>query len=399
MNKLIIIFCALALTSANVFAQGCLPEGITFNYQYQIDNFQSSYPGCTEIEGDVSINSSDITNFNGLSVVTSIGGNLLIFFNPYLLNLEGLNNLNYVGGYIEIWANDNLTSLSGLNGLTELGGSLIIDNYPLLCLEGLEALTTVGGILRIKSNSLITNLNGLNGLVTIGTGIYMESNDNLIDLSGLNSLAFVGGDVDIIYNYSLQNFIGLENLTNVYGALDISYNHSLNNLTALHNLTSIGGTLWITDNPYLMSLQGIENIDHNSIIDLNIYNNPLLNDCDVQSICDYLVAPNGIVEIHNNAPGCNSQEEVEAACLNSLEEKIFNQEITIYPNPATSFITFNVNDCLPIDEAVIYNHLGQKALEAVPVNNTVDVSTLKPGIYFLEVITNETRTRIKLVIE
>ncbi len=33
----------------------CLPEGITFTTQAQIDNFQLNYPGCTEIEGDMKI--------------------------------------------------------------------------------------------------------------------------------------------------------------------------------------------------------------------------------------------------------------------------------------------------------------------------------------------------------
>jgi S-formylglutathione hydrolase FrmB len=52
----------------------CLPQGITFTNQAQIDNFQTNYPGCTEIEGDVTIAGDDITNLNGLSVLTSIGG-------------------------------------------------------------------------------------------------------------------------------------------------------------------------------------------------------------------------------------------------------------------------------------------------------------------------------------
>ena len=148
-----------------------------------------------------------------------------------------------------------------------------------------------------------------------------------------------------------------------------------------------------------MSLQGIENIDHNSITDLNIFNNALLTDCDVQSICEYLVSPNGTIDINDNAPGCNSQAEVEAACLTSIEENITNDEITLFPNPATSFITINIKEGIAIEEAIIYNHLGQKALVAVPVNNTVDVSKLKPGIYFIEVATKEWRGRTKLIIE
>ena len=78
---------------------------------------------------------------------------------------------------------------------------------------------------------------------------------------------------------------------------------------------------------------------------------------------------------------------------------ITNEEITLFPNPATSFITINVNGGQPREEAIIYNHLGQNVLVAKPVNNTVDVSTLKPGMYYLEVITSESRAGTKLVVE
>jgi hypothetical protein len=73
--------------------------------------------------------------------------------------------------------------------------------------------------------------------------------------------------------------------------------------------------------------------------------------------------------------------------------------VNIFPNPATSFITINVIGGQPIDEAIIYNHLGQKVLVAVPVNNTVDVSKQKPGMYMVEVFTKENQARQKLVIK
>ena len=65
--------------------------------------------------------------------------------------------------------------------------------------------------------------------------------------------------------------------------------------------------------------------------------------------------------------------------------------IKIFPNPATSFITININEGEPIEETIIFNHLGQMALVAQPVKNTVDVSTLRPGIYFIEVATKDGR--------
>jgi hypothetical protein len=43
----------LLLSNTILFSQGCLPEGITFTTQDQIDNFQANYPECTEIEVDI----------------------------------------------------------------------------------------------------------------------------------------------------------------------------------------------------------------------------------------------------------------------------------------------------------------------------------------------------------
>jgi hypothetical protein len=167
----------------------------------------------------------------------------------------------------------------------------------------------------------------------------------------------------------------------------------------MESLTSIGGWLNIYKNISLLSLIGIENIQPNSIEYLTISDNPLLHLCEVNSICEYLAAPVGVIDISDNAPGCNSQAEVDAACLTGVEENIAKGAITLFPNPATSFITININKGIAIEEAIIYNHLGQKALVAVPVNNTVDVSGLKAGIYFIEIKTNERIEKRKLIIE
>ena len=56
----------------------CLAEGISFQSQTDVDNFQTNYPGCTEIEGDVTVFGNSINNLNGLNVLNSIGGNLKI---------------------------------------------------------------------------------------------------------------------------------------------------------------------------------------------------------------------------------------------------------------------------------------------------------------------------------
>ena len=275
MKTLYILFIGL-LVSGGVMAQSCLPEGIIFTTQAQIDSFQIIYPNCTEIEGDVTIGENyvitDITNLNGLSVLNSIGGSLII------------------GGSYP-WVNPVLISLSGLDNVTSVGGNLWIrENAALTSLTGLDNVTSIGGWLSIFNNVLLTNLIGLDNVTSIGGGVQISSHNALTSLSGLESLTSIGG------------------------GLHISGNLALTSLSGLDNVTSIGGKLYIYYNNALTSLSGLENIDAGSITNLYIHENNTLSTCEVQSICDYLVSPNGAVGIHSNASGCNNPVEVANAC-------------------------------------------------------------------------------------
>ena len=71
-----------------------------------------------------------------------------------------------------------------------------------------------------------------------------------------------------------------------------------------------------------------------------------------------------------------------------------NSNISIYPNPATDFITIN---CDNMQNAVIYNSLGQQTLSFT--TNKADISTLPNGIYFLKVFTPSNILTRKLVIQ
>ncbi|MBK7174254.1 MAG: hypothetical protein IPH84_13700 [Bacteroidales bacterium] len=125
-------------------------------------------------------------------------------------------------------------------------------------------------------------------------------------------------------------------------------------------MTSIGGDLEINVNPTLTSLTGLNNIDAGSITNLYIIYNYLLSGCEVQSICDYLAAPNGVVEIYANTAGCNSPEEVEAACQVGLENSPEKGFCTIYPNPSPSQFTFEFYLQEPSKvNLVVHNGLGQ----------------------------------------
>ena len=71
--------------------------------------------------------------------------------------------------------------------------------------------------------------------------------------------------------------------------------------------------------------------------------------------------------------------------------------ISVYPNPANSEITINAAG-QKIEKAIIYNTAGQSVLATgSPAQNTMDVSGLADGIYFVEIKVKETTTRVKFV--
>jgi len=334
MKKLYILI--IALFAINVVnGQSCLTNGITFTTQAQIDNFQTNYPNCTQIEGNTKIQGSDITNLNGLSVLTSIGGDLSIIFLD-ISSLTGLDNLTSVGGNLDIVGNDVLTNLTGLNNLTFIGmRTLIFYNSALTSLFGMGNVTSIGGYLWIEGTSSLINLQGMEGLTSIGEGLCLNNNSELQSLSGLE------------------------------------------------NVTSIGGSLYFSGNDSLTDLKELNNIIAMSIDSLVIRNNGQLSSCETQNICDYLANPSGTIEIHDNAPGCNSQVEVEAACATmSVEPLTTNPVFTIYPNPASTKITIESSSK---GLMTFWTISGQEILHQTITEQTtpIDIGSLPNGVYFV----------------
>jgi hypothetical protein len=303
----------------------CLPEGITFTTQAEIDSFQINYPYCTEIEGDVTINGDDITNLNGLNVLTAIGGTLVIgdFNNPYsanplLYNLEGLESLVTIGGDLWIVSNQVLAGLAGLDNLNVIHGSFYIGgglfvnwgNPFLASLSGLDNLTLIVGDLFIFNNDSLTILSGLEGLTSIEGSLLIE-NSAQSSLSGLDNLTSIGGTLFIGAwggGTALTSLTGLENLTSIGEDLILGWGHGtmrhfnpyLLNLTGLENLSSIGGSLGIYENNSLTSLTGLENLTSlagDLIIGPSEYGNPSLTSL---TGLEGVTSIGGEIEIYHN---------------------------------------------------------------------------------------------------
>ena len=347
---LFIIGLSMSLTS---WTQPCLPNGITFNTQSQIDSFHISFPNCTIIEGEVIINGVNITNLYGLNAITSIGGALAIVINDSLTTLGGLENLLSIGADLTIFNNPVLNSLTGLAKLTSVGGNLVV-----------------------------------------------YTNDNLPDLTGLDSLVCVGGDLQINTSNALINLNGLKSLTSIGGGLGLWDNPILSDLNALEGLTSINGSIELSNNNSLTTLKGLDNLMAESIHSLHITYNNHLSTCAIQSICDYLAIPYMLIEIHDNATGCSSEEEVDTACMSlSVDSGIAQELFSIYPNPASSGFTIESTKIQPVSNLSIMNLQGILILKCSirDTRTLINVNNMLNGIYFVRITTLNTINNFKLI--
>ena len=325
-------------------------------------------------------------NIDALESLTNIGDLINIIDNDALPNLNGLESLSSNSLSMYIAYNDALTSLNGLENITSLDDLNIYCNDALTNLYGLNNLTSVNGF-KIFGNDNLISLSGLDNLTTVG-GSNISRNDKLTDFNGLDNLVSVTGHLHIGSNDALTSFHGLENLSSIGGHLYIGNNDALTNLDALDSLTTIGSYLWISKNDILASLSGLDNINPNSITDLDISENGLLSVCDVNSICEYMENPNGIIEIYSNAVGCNSPEEVEEACDTVGIYKInLETEFSVYPNPTEKCLyikqtKYNSNYSYNIKLRNIYGQLVQEEKGIRSSHHTINIAHLKPGVYF-----------------
>ena len=96
-----------------VWAVDCPSEDYDLNSQAEVDALGAA--GCDRISGYLYIgNSTDITNLDGLTNITSLGGRLIISSNSALTNLDGLANITSVGGGMNVLSNTTLTDCQGV---------------------------------------------------------------------------------------------------------------------------------------------------------------------------------------------------------------------------------------------------------------------------------------------
>jgi hypothetical protein len=89
----------------------------------------------------------------------------------------------------------------------------------------------------------------------------------------------------------------------------------------------------------------------------------------------------------------------DIAIINSFDEKI-NNSTKIYPNPANNFLNI-VSLKTGISSVEIYNLNGQLVLNKEVNNNqkTINISSLEGGIYIVDILSENTSVKRKLIVE
>lgn len=288
----------------------------------------ASNPNLTSLDGITSLGSvggdfilngnSSLTLLQNSQNTVTVSGNITLNSNDALINLTGLENIQNTGGSLVISNNLLLTNLSGLTGLNSIQDFNVFTNANLQDFTGLSGLMTINGNVTINNNPALLHFNGLENLTNIVGSLTVTSNSSLIDLIGLDDLQTIGQSLNISGNSSLENLSGLSGLQSVGSFLQIGGNPMLQSLAALTNLTNVNGQLLLSQNNSLVSLSGLDNIDHLTLGGVFISDSPLLSECDVASICAYIAVENNSPTFSQNATGCNSELQVENACLGIL---------------------------------------------------------------------------------
>ena len=321
---------ALFFFTVLVFAQNCLPTGITLSTQTEVNNFPINYPGCVFIQGNLIIGKTGtpttITDLTPLSQIIGIGGRLIVSNNANLLSLNGLQNITQIQNTsqfydVAIQLNPSLTNLNNFPAIT--GNSIYIFNNGISSLTGLNN-ATAEQILIEQNHNLIN----LTGICLIDNNCDIKNNNSLNSLLGLQSV----GSLSISGNNSLTNLLGLENITSLY-SLSLSDCQSLTSLQGLVNLNTITSTMSIRNCDNLSNLDNLTNLTSLSTVSLDDNLN-LQNINGLSNITQFSNTPFSRILIYNN------QNLVSLDGLNNAISSYLD-DIYVVNNPNLTSFNFN----------------------------------------------------------
>jgi len=301
-------------------------NGITSCFEMEIEENLSlqdisSLQNLTHVEEEIEIGGNPLLSSLPLFSLESVGS-FAIQALPLLSDLQTMVALDSLRELIV--AGTGLTDFTGLENITTLESFWAVNNSSLTSFNGLNNLTAIDSVFFLSHNLALPNLVGLEGLTYVDD-FSIFYNDGLTNFEGCNNLTTIEGNFTITNDTSIVNFEGLDNLATINGDFSIDLTESLQNLDGLENLATIGGKINFRNNELLDNLAGIGNADLAAHTDsILIRSNPLLSLCSQDNICNYILTGGGGTTLFvDNAPGCNSMNEVTISCFDDINNTNF----------------------------------------------------------------------------
>ncbi|MBK7809021.1 MAG: T9SS type A sorting domain-containing protein [Saprospiraceae bacterium] len=232
--------------------------------------------------------------------------------------------------------------------------NVISNPFYLKSLKGFDSLEIVEDILSIRRFAGV-RLNGFKALKKIGKVFYLQECPNLLTLEGLENLREIGAQWETSFLIADNN--------------------------SLHDISALSGAK-VKANVYALFW---------------ILRNPSLEICHIPMVCDF-IAQNKFesFNIHTNAPGCQSKDEVKTACLTSSDDSADLPAISIFPNPVTDVV--RLVSSAPLRSVTLYDISGKKIYHDTTGSAQIDMSTWDRGWYFMEIqLSDGTFHKLKVV--
>ncbi|MBK7804819.1 MAG: T9SS type A sorting domain-containing protein [Saprospiraceae bacterium] len=291
---------AIISLSAFIQAQSCSPG--MFTRQGQVDSFKINYPGCTKINGNLTItnnvanldsmyeikkvngalniNNSKLVDLNGLQNMES-ANNLTIVNNMILTNLQGINDIEYVG-FIYLAENKSLEDISAISQ-TNYSGVLIVNCWKLKKIVGFNGAKTLSASIIILDNFDVDTIDAFHNVDSINGRLRIDGHHKLKSLSMGEKLKYIRDDLvitnspllpilpefpllDNIRSLKLENLHGLQQISS-FPVLSqarqdvlIQLNDKLDDISGFKKLTHIGRDLVIRQLPELSEISGFKTL-------------------------------------------------------------------------------------------------------------------------------------------
>ena len=221
-------------------AKGIYIGDIIFETEQDLIDFQTA--GYTKVRGNVIVSGGEITTLQKLdNLLTEINGSLRLECST-LTTLDGLYGLKTITDSLIIKDGD-MTSFEGLRNLGTIGG-----NFKVIAESSYS-------YYYYSLNSL-SSFKGLSGLKSIGGDFevnakYSSSLKSLASFEGLESLTNIGGGkLTINYCSSLNNIDALKNIESL-NDISITTCPKLYDFCVLQNVVqNMSGTFYVNDNGY-----------------------------------------------------------------------------------------------------------------------------------------------------